>query len=133
MARARARKKEVWYSADFETDTTNIDSTFVWAWGVIEMGKSSRDDFRYGTSLSAFFEYVFTLDWTPVLWFHNLKFDGSFIVDWLLREGYEYVYCRDVQLKDNQFTTMISDMGQWYAICVCKNDKLVTLRNWRLP
>lgn len=129
MARARKRKKEIWYSCDFETDTTSQESTFVWAWGCMQCGKSDRKEFKYGTSLSSFIDYVFTLDFTPVLWFHNLKFDGSFLIDWLLRNGWEYTYCRDEELNDNQFTALISDMGQWYMIAMCKNGKVVKCQN----
>src|SRR5699024_2955823 len=49
------------------------------------------------------------------LYFHNLKFDGSFIVSWLLNNGYEY---SDSGLAKT-FTTVISNMGQWYKIDIC--------------
>lgn len=49
------------------------------------------------------------------IWFHNLKFDGSFIVSYLLSHGYTY-YSNRKDLRPNGFTALISDMGQWYSI-----------------
>lgn len=49
------------------------------------------------------------------LYFHNLKFDGSFIVSWLLNNGFEY---SDSGLPKT-FNTVISNMGQWYMITIC--------------
>jgi len=55
------------------------------------------------------------------LYFHNLKFDGSFIVNWLLSNGFKWTH----KEKDEDhgqagtFSTIISNMGQWYMIDIC--------------
>ena len=49
------------------------------------------------------------------IYFHNLAFDGSFIVDYLLRNGYKHV--KD-DPKVNEFATLISKLGMWYSIRV---------------
>jgi hypothetical protein len=49
-----------------------------------------------------------------------LKFDGSFIVDFLFRLGYEWSSKR--RLDEKTFTTLISDMGMWYTIKIRGED-----------
>src|SRR5699024_5928636 len=49
------------------------------------------------------------------IYFHNLKFDGSFIVNWLLKHGFDH---NDSGLPKT-FNTLISSSGQWYMIDVC--------------
>jgi hypothetical protein len=47
--------------------------------------------------------------------FHNLKFDGQYILSWLLKHGFEYVADKKNR-HDHSFTTLITDMGQFYVI-----------------
>ena len=55
-------------------------------------------------------------DYNPIYYFHNLKFDGSYIINWLFRHGYVY----DKKLSDTYtFDTSISNVGLWYQIRVC--------------
>jgi hypothetical protein len=49
-------------------------------------------------------------------YFHNLKFDGHFIIDWLLKNGYRHSTERNI--SPGVFTTLISDMGKFYSITV---------------
>ena len=49
------------------------------------------------------------------MYFHNLKFDGEFIIYWALTHGFKHVQNKE-DIKDNTFTTLISDMGQFYSI-----------------
>lgn len=49
-----------------------------------------------------------------------MKFDGSFIVDFLFRLGYEWISKR--RLDEKTFTTLISDMGMWYTIKIRGED-----------
>ena len=51
-----------------------------------------------------------------ICYFHNLKFDGAFILDWLFRNDYEH--STDRRLYPREFSTLISDMGQFYSITV---------------
>ena len=44
-----------------------------------------------------------------------LKFDGEFIIYWALINGFKHV-TRKEDIQDNTFTTLISDMGQFYNI-----------------
>ena len=49
------------------------------------------------------------------IYFHNLKFDGQFILDWLFKNGFQYI--EDKKERDEYtFTTLITDVGAWYKI-----------------
>lgn len=49
------------------------------------------------------------------VYFHNLKFDGEYIISWLFKNGYKY---DDKARKANTFSCVISDAGQWYSITI---------------
>ena len=55
---------------------------------------------------------------TVKVYFHNLKFDGEFIIYWLLHNGFEHREDSEDLDKDT-FSTLISDMGQFYSIEIC--------------
>lgn len=43
------------------------------------------------------------------------KFDGEFIIYWCLTHGFKHVENKE-DIEANTFTTLISDMGQFYSI-----------------
>ena len=45
----------------------------------------------------------------------GLKFDGEYIISYLLKNGYEHILDKK-QKRDKTFTTLISGMGQFYCI-----------------
>lgn len=99
------------FTADFET-TTFEDDCRVWAWGVCEIG--NPDYFTYGNSLDSFMSHIQQSN-NATFYFHNLKFDGEFILVWLFEHGFKFV--SDRRLEDTKtFTTLISDKGQFYSI-----------------
>lgn len=102
------------FSCDFET-TTVEDDCRVWAFACCEIGKP--DNFIYGNSIDAFMKWCANWEKNYKCFFHNLKFDGEFIVNWLLANGFEYVEDKKDR-HDKSFTTLITDMGQWYQITV---------------
>ena len=46
-------------------------------------------------------------------YFHNLKYDGEYIISWLFDNKYRY---DDKGKKSKSFNVVISDTGQWYQI-----------------
>lgn len=100
------------FACDFET-TTDLDDCRVWAYAICEIGDS--DNFIYGNSLDKFMEWCQNPKENYLCLFHNLKFDGEFILSWLLKNGYQYVADKKNR-HDQSFTTLITDMGQFYAI-----------------
>lgn len=102
------------FSCDFET-TTDLNDCRVWAYACCEIGEP--DNFLYGNSLDDFMEWCADKKANYTCYFHNLKFDGSFILDWLLKNGFEYV-ANKKERADNTFNTLITDTGQFYQITV---------------
>lgn len=100
------------YTADFETTTDEMDCR-VWAWAVCNI--NDVDDFKYGATFEEFIEFCSNPKENPTLYFHNLKFDGSFVISWLLQHGFSYISDKK-EKRDKTFTTLITDMGQFYAI-----------------
>lgn len=102
------------FTADFET-TTDENDCRVWAWAVCNIDDPT--DFRYGNSIEEFLEFCAEPKINYKLWFHNLKFDGSYIISYLLSNGYTWI--GDKKDKgDKTFTTLITDMGQFYSITI---------------
>ena len=99
------------YTADFET-TTNEYKTYVWAWGISEIGKP--DNFIYGNRISDFILWCYKQK-NAKLYFHNLKFDAEFILHYLLTNGYTYIKDRKDK-KDKTFTTLITSDGLFYSL-----------------
>lgn len=100
------------YTADFET-TTDEDDCRVWAYSIC--GIEDPSEFYYGNNFEDFIEFCANPKANYTLYFHNLKFDGAFIMTWLLSHGYTYISDRK-EKADQTFTTLITDMGQFYAI-----------------
>lgn len=98
------------FTADFET-TTKEEDCRVWAWGVCEIG--NPDNFSYGNTIEGFFEFL-KKSKNSTFYFHNLKFDSSFIFVYLFEHGFKHVEKKDED--SGTFSTLISDKGQFYSI-----------------
>ena len=102
------------FVADFETTTTPEDCR-VWAWGMVDIEKArSGWNVAIGQDMKTFVEHV--QEQSSIIYFHNLRFDGAFILDYLLREGYRFV--EDSRPRKGEFTALISSMNQWYTLTV---------------
>lgn len=104
------------FTADFETTTDPLDCR-VWACGICSIDETHS--FKYGNSLEWFIEFAKN-NTGSTFYFHNLKFDGEFILCYLFEHGYKYVKDRK-KLKTKTFTTLISDKGQFYSLEICFN------------
>lgn len=99
------------YAADFETTSykdyleDKITRVYLWAIQDIESDKAITGD-----TIEEFIAYLFTLEAESVVFFHNLGFDGKFILDFLLKKGWKYG--SDIF----QFECVISDKGEWFSI-----------------
>lgn len=101
------------YAADFET-TTELEDCRVWCFGLANI--DDPEDFTFGYTIDELIEFCKQQTHLK-LYFHNLKFDGEFIIDWLFRNGYEHV--KDVkEAKTKSFNTLISDKGLFYSITI---------------
>ena len=100
------------FTADFETNVDENDCR-VWAYAICEVDDPSN--FMYGNNIDDFINWCANKKENYLLWFHNLKYDGEYIISWLLHNGYECIKDKKDR-RDKTFTCLISDMGQWYSI-----------------
>lgn len=100
-------------TADFET-ITDVDDCRIWAWGMCNIKDYT---FTYSNSMESFISTCFELckDEQLNLYFHNLKFDGEFILCYLFENGWTHTTDRKLT-KPKTFSTLISDMGAWYNV-----------------
>lgn len=111
------------FQCDFET--TLESPTRVWLWASCDI--DNIDDVNYDWDLDSFFEWC--KKETKVLYYQNLRFDGEFIIHWLLTNDFKFRSTdllgdeqfgenKKVKLHDNEFTSIISDDGKYYYIKV---------------
>lgn len=101
------------FVADLETTVEESDCR-VWSWAVCPAVKSPEDsDVIMGTDFVEFMRFCSEMDST--IYFHNLKFDGSFIIDWLLKNHYTHTL---ESPKPGQFSTLVSKDTKWYSFTV---------------
>ena len=100
------------YAGDFET-TTDENDLRVWAFSLSNV---ENQEFIYGTTIEEFFQFCMG-KFNYKIWFHNLKFDGAYIISYLLKEGFTWIEDRKDK-ADKTFTTLIGDLGQFYSIVV---------------
>lgn len=112
------RNKRTWV-ADFETTTTAEDCR-AWGWGLCSV--ENPENVEFGGDMHSFIERISSE--SSVTYFHNLGFDGSFILDHLFREGFEFTDEKHVGFK--QFQTLISKMGKFYSITVRWENGMLT-------
>lgn len=112
------KRTDVWATATVEFNTekvaiyNNIDVTFAY-WKML----AKNSDIR--------------------IYFHNLKFDGSFVVPYLFEHGYKlsidfdgknYTNVPPKLQKKETFSTLISDKGIWYSVRIkLKNGHTIEL------
>ena len=125
------------FSCDFETTVYKGQThTEVWAAACVEL---YTEDVKVFHSIDELYAYFLSLNCNIVAYFHNLKFDGQFWMDYLLvqlhyKQAYiqnseaelDISWMKDKDMPANTFKYSISDMGQWYTITV-KTDSTHTL------
>lgn len=122
------------FMADFETTTVlNTEGRVnVWAAAVVPItnNTASEEAFVFA-SLEEFMGFCDSM--APAdFYFHNLKFDGMFIVDWLFRQGYKtslgiredgsQFWLKTKLMPFKSFKVLISKEGLFYNIEIC-NEK----------
>lgn len=116
-----------YYVCDFETTVYKGQQyTEVWAAAVVEL---NTEDVVILHSIQDFLGYIFSLNVNIVGYFHNLKFDGNFIIDWLLRNDYKWNRVAEGKMKTNEFKCAISDRGAWYTITIKKGQTVIEFRD----
>lgn len=129
-----------YFVGDFETTVYKGQvNTEVWASACVEM---FTEDVHIFHSIGEQFDYFVSLDSHIICYYHNLKFDGSFwlsylIVDLGLKQATEKLSDNSEEIRflppkdmpNNTFTYSISSMGQWYRVTIKIHDKIIELRD----
>lgn len=142
--RGKALKEKTILIADFETitdGTKDQEKTDVWADAEVDLyAPDDVDSVIVGTSLHHFMETISDYKSGTIAYFHNLKFDGSFIIDYLLRKGYTQGYTIDEktgkkrkskakELGPNEYSAIISSKGIWYTITFTIDGRYYEIRD----
>ena len=129
-----------YFVGDFETTVyEGQKDTEVWASASVEL---YTEDVHIFHSIAEQFEYFASLKENIVVYYHNLKFDGSFWLSYFMVDlGWKLAAIQDEENPDNfrwlspkeqpnkTITHVISNMGQWYSISVKINDKIIEFRD----
>lgn len=134
-------KKETKIYSDFETTIDNPVKTEVWsAASIIGGTRNDPSSVAVQTSIGSYMKWLFNQDGDLKVYFHNLKFDGSFILTWLLENP---KFTCDAEINDGRieylnknpgykmpsysFTYSISAKGMWYSITIRLKKKVITI------
>lgn len=110
------------WTADFETcdDRCFHDGVphevHVWLWALCDIDTLSVS---YGTDIHTFLYDISRMCAGGEIWFHNLAYDGTHIIDALLRAGWSW---SDEDKAPGTFSTLISDTGKFYHIGITWGD-----------
>lgn len=119
------KRKERIFMADFETTVyEGQEKTEVWAAALVELW---HEDVKIFHSIEEFFDHLTEMKQHIRLYFHNLRFDGSFILYyWLTKynqafseydtEKLIFEFETDKKMQPGTFKYTISDRGQWYCM-----------------
>lgn len=105
-------KSQHCFSADFET-TTDKNDCRVWAYALSNI--ENPKEFYYGNSIQGFLDFCANEKQNYTMFFFNLKFDASFIISEILKQGYTRIDTPKDK-RDKTFTTLITDRGVFYAM-----------------
>ena len=126
------------FVGDFETTVYKGQvNTEVWASASVEIG---TEDVKIFHSIHEQFEYFVSLDCNVLCYYHNLKFDGSFWLSYLLldrkfKQGYEEIDENTKKMKqpkdlhNGEVAYSISSMGQWYRIVIKTHSHIIEFRD----
>ena len=116
------------YMCDFETTAgdewliRDNNVARIWAWCSCCISKNPKK-FNYGTTLNSFFQWCFKSNKT--LYFHNLAYDGEYIISYLLNNGFKFT--NEKELNNMEFKTLISEQNAFYTITIKKDDKRIKI------
>lgn len=122
-------KKVYKFVADFET-TTDINDCRVWASCVCDI--ETLNIVQLSNNIEDFINFISVNSKKKSLeiYFHNLKFDGEFIISYLYQNGFVY---NDFLSTGKTFRTVISDMGLFYKLEIkfhdSKSSRIVVIKD----
>ena len=134
------RTNRLVFVGDFET-TVYEGQTFteVWASALVPL---NSEEVIIHNSLNETYQYLINLGTNVLVYYHNLKFDGSFWLDFLIiKQKFEHAYekvtengtqvswLREKFMKNHQLKYCISDRGMWYSITFKERGHFIEIRD----
>jgi len=128
-------KKYRTFVGDFETTVyENQEITEVWASALVEM---YTEDVAIYHSLPETYDYLISLKENIIIYYHNLKFDGSFWLSFIatettLKQAFDTTtkeFLSDKEMPNNSYKYTISDKGQWYSIKMKVHNCMIEIRD----
>lgn len=132
-------RKFKYFVGDFETTVYDgQEDTLVWASAVVPF---HSEEVEIHHSIAETFDYLTSLNENICIYYHNLKFDGSFWLSFLMTElqlqqaaekdeetGAMH-FLKEANMPEKSFKYSISDKGQWYNIIIKYNYKIIEIRD----
>lgn len=125
------------YYCDLET-VVYPGQTKTAAWSAAVVSELSDDVFIHH-SLKSMWEWLKKQRGNLLLYYHNLKFDGFFWIDFFLRNnvlkqalvkiGDNYQFKKVSKLQNGEFIYSINKLGQWYTITIKQHNRLIQFRD----
>ena len=136
------KRKTKYFVCDFETTVYKGQTrTDVWASAVTEMF-SETEDVEIHHSIAETYEYLTSLKTDMICFYHNLKFDGCFWLDYLItnlkmtpalepkeKDTDPIKWLPNKYMQNNTYKCSISAMGQWYTIVFKVHNHYIELRD----
>ena len=134
------KRKYRYFVGDFETTVYKGQvNTEVWASAMVEL---YTEDVKIFHSIGDTFEYLISLKENIICYYHNLKFDGSFWLSFLLvdlgfkqafttfnEEGTQGEWLKERDMSNNSFKYSISNKGMWYNLIIKVGGHFIELRD----
>lgn len=104
------------FVADTETTKNNDGSMRVWLWDICTIGEPYTH--VSGTDINDMMQYMFAHP--DLYYFHNIKYDGSYILYWL--NDNKYTFVNKSVGEPGTYSALITDRNVWFAITITNFD-----------
>ena len=115
------------YCCDFETTSLKQyeleGCTRVYLYKIVDLKTGKKE--HYGVNIEDFIQYIFTDKDILKVYFHNLSFDGAFIIYYLLSNKWKYQDEIKEPTKDPTFSSIIDNFGSVYELTLSKDERLI--------
>lgn len=111
------------YCADFETHN-HIGCNKTGVWGLAMYPITNEETISYDSdlwvladSIEDFFDFIREYGTNLDIYFHNIKFDGSFLLDFILKHPESWHLAENPsRMCKGEYTTLIDETGAFYSI-----------------
>ena len=133
-------RNQTYLACDFETTVfSGQEYTEVWAGAFVPL---YTEDVKILHSIDDTFKAIREYKGTVICYFHNLKFDGSFWLCYLMsqlhlqqagimhsKEPLKVEWLKRNEMPNNSFKYSISASGQWYTITIRIDNRFIEIRD----